>query len=91
MAGWVVTGGHDPEQTLAPAAAVFRCGQAISSVKVWPFTPQGQWSANLKGSRLFLLQTEGRGSASQGCIILKQGHPLTDCRTVVFGRYFVAT
>lgn len=71
LLGWrVVTGGRDPEQT----RAVFQSGQALSSGKVWSFTPQGKWSANLKGSWLFLLRTKGLRSASKECAGLKQGH-----------------
>ena len=43
---------HDPEQIcwhlLASVAIVFKCSQALSCGKVWFFTPQSQWSANLK-------------------------------------------
>lgn len=67
----VVTGGRDPEQT----RAVFQSGQALSSGKVWSFTPQGKWSANLKRSWLFLLRTKGLRSASKECGGLKPGHP----------------
>lgn len=56
---------------LVPGAAVSKCHQALSYVIVSSFTPQSQWCANLKESRLIRLQTKGFRLANKECIRLK--------------------
>lgn len=77
---------------LESVVAVFQCSHSFSSGKIWFFIRQGQWSTDLKGSRLVLIQNEGLKSSSKEQVSLKQVNPqgcVDCCYKMSFLRYIV--